>query len=128
MTDKVHDVLNKLLEETTARRVRWEDTGRESSFRVNLPNGLIRIDEQQGSNNFESVYIINIYNAKNRLIETIDDNDTDDPLLRDLFRAARSTALNVEETLDGLMQDIMKGKTLPTPPSNSGPSEDDIPF
>jgi hypothetical protein len=135
---KTEKLLRKLLEKTEDGEVDWEETVEEDAYRIGFKDGLVSISKFTGSAG-EAGFRFTLRNAEGKEIESgfaVSPNFTDQvwgnekseylDLLRELYSSARDSALNTVETLDSMLQDLEKGKTLSAEEVDS--EEDDIPF
>jgi hypothetical protein len=109
---KLINLLEKTYQKTIEGKLIWEVTGRDNAFQAALPTGAFEIRKQSVQN----IDYINfsIYNANGDLIESIDENqihvtinDISGAFFLDrLFTAVRSKALNIDKTIDDILNDL----------------------
>lgn len=124
--------LSALLRKTEAGEISWHETASEDAFRVALGNGLVRVSYYRvprGQDRWHAVLLDRegrILEEESAYEEQADENDFAGNRLRRLFEAARRSALNIDEMLTSMEQDLNEGRTRDLPPDEE--KDDDIPF
>ncbi|MXW81778.1 MAG: hypothetical protein F4Z57_22890 [Gemmatimonadetes bacterium] len=127
VSDKFSILLRKLLSKTREKGISWHETADESAFRIALGDGLIRI-EYSGVYESGEYYAAYLQNRKGRTLDQIgplyQEEDLMRQLLSELFEAARSSALGVDDILERMVKDAELGITQDPPPEE----KEDLPF
>ena len=124
-SEKFEILLEKLLSKTQEKDIRWDETPNESAFRIPLGDGLVRIEYGADFDN-EEYYVAYLQNRKGRTLDQIGplyQGAATRGLLFDLFRAARVSALGVDDILEGMVADLEADKPQPL-----AQEDDDVPF
>ncbi len=113
ISEKIENLLERLLERSRAGSVKWERTAEEGSFRAAFPKYSVSIEsyEAEGS---KATYQFELFNESGDLIESATDYFLDKPyydhrnrdLLEELFVLARRKALGVDEAIDDILQEL----------------------
>lgn len=123
-SEKFRILLEKLLSRTHEKDIRWHETANESAFRIPLRDGLIRIEYDS---DFEGeYYVAYLQNREGRTLDQIGplyQASVMRHLLSELFRAARVSALGVDDILEKMVEDVESGN-----PQSLPQEEDDVPF
>lgn len=139
---RLTEFMESLCESTSGGRVKWQSEG-PASFLLGLPSGSVRIRSVDGDGVFP--YELTIFDQDGVSLESATTRTqrnpagTTQPLksslnsaLRNLYDAARDSALNIDGLIEGILQDIEKGATegpaKSPPPPTARSADDDIPF
>ena len=131
---KLSRLLASIYDLTTNGNVRWEGTIEDSSFRVATPSGSLRVTEDADRYR-DTEYTVYLEDKLGRTITSTQErfrlNDVTDSVvtIRQLYNAARESALNVDGTIDQMLGEFEAGKIVVTPPREpKKPNDDDVPF
>lgn len=105
MSEKETQLAQQLLEKTTAGAIAWQPTAQSNEF-VAPFRGDVTFTIGRYVNEYNNPY----YNLIMRDREGRDmfDLDTPEKLLGDLYKAAHDAALNVEEAIESILNDLRK--------------------
>jgi hypothetical protein len=120
--DKLGELVNRLSIATSDGTIRWTETGDENAFRTVLNKGLVRVERSlayspmrrlipegptsvPGENLYE--YYLLVFDEKDKEIgRYLPDRPEQAVALRNLWSSASRTALNAEQKLDSLLQEV----------------------
>jgi hypothetical protein len=105
--DQLSSLLSRLIEATRSGKFRWETTADEATFRLVLDTGIIHVEQIVGPER----YVLWFLNQNNAVVDSYKaDNVISamkvDMQVRDLFEAARSSALKPDEFFLRLEQEV----------------------
>lgn len=107
MNDKINDLIKKLKVNTESGKIEWQKTSRSGEFMVSLGNGAVSADRWEDS---EGEYVdFRILNINGDEIGTwiFSKEETDGyKKLLNLHNAIKSKYLKIDETLDGLLDEL----------------------
>jgi len=111
MNDKVRTLIEKLLEKTLQKSVKWDQTSRTSEFFLALPSGQVTTDKWEADDNEEYIDLA-IYNNAAIKIEYIraSRGNLDYAILEPFYSAVYSAFYMVDETLDEMLQTLESDK------------------
>lgn len=106
---KITDLLALLKNGTESRRLQWQTTPDENTFRVSLGTGLIRLSR----NDSETLtplpvrFTLSIFDHRGQLIDDYSPEAEDEKdSLSELFGMARRSALNLDKILDNMLEEL----------------------
>src|SRR5712692_6445931 len=97
-SERFAQLIDELSSSTHSRRVQWQETAEENSFRVGLGDGMIRIDSGRGSAG--RYYRAVLLDRHGRVVDTYlasEDDGISFEVLERMYDEARATALNVDQ-------------------------------
>ena len=115
-SEQLTKLLSELLDATSHGAVGWEETAEEDAFRIGLGDGMIRIQSRTNPDNDERQYEAYLMNKQGRVVDEISSWGSNYKLLRELYEAARSSALNMELVVRSMLSDLREGRTRELPP------------
>jgi hypothetical protein len=124
-------LIEQLIKNARAGKVRWQPATREHTFRIALGEGVV--DVRAGSddyNNYAASYTARLLMRDGHLVDEIEASQFttgEVELLRDLFHTARASAFELDRLIDGMQDDLEAGRVRDLPP-DIPETEDDIPF
>jgi len=112
MTDKERELLTQLIEKTRAGAIPWEPTAKENEF-VGPYKGhaTFTVSKYEDPDHYGDSYRLVMRDPENREMLVLERGAgwvEDDQRLAELYRAAHDCALNVEETIDAILDDLRK--------------------
>lgn len=107
--DKRFQLVQRVLEQSRAGKVDWEETANSNEFIVTRGNLSILISEKWQNDN--SLIVITILNDDGDVIESFNDEEWGSDgdvyeLFRDLYNIARRYAMGTEQALDQLLAEF----------------------
>jgi hypothetical protein len=112
MPDKKELFVTRLLQQTSAGKVKWEPTMEERVFQASFPSYSVKIWTEEAFD-IETAYVIGIFNDSGTQIERMDNRELKEAglvhawtVMRDLHQLARRQALGVEQALDSLLDSL----------------------
>lgn len=112
-SEKMVQVIMKLISKTNDGMINWETTDRDDEFQLSFAEYTIRLSiGQSPSNSTAPAYYVSIYNSNGQLIENVTDEDLDGYLqdsfkeLRELYGAARRNALGVDKAIEDILKEL----------------------
>src|SRR6266446_8397110 len=111
--ERIRLLIKRLVISTQAGKFRWEETADEDIFRLTLDAGIIHIRRIMGKTTIGGPpgddYMFKLFNQNNALVENFTSElEEDRKLLRDLYEAARASALKPNELLGKLEQEVIR--------------------
>ncbi|HEV2616092.1 MAG TPA: hypothetical protein VGU63_05725 [Candidatus Acidoferrales bacterium] len=105
MSEKETQLAQQLFEKTNARAIAWQPTARSNEFLAPF-RGDVTFTIGRYANQYDNEYYKLMMRDQDgrELLEL----DTPDKLLGDLYKAAHDAALNVEETIDSVLDELRK--------------------
>lgn len=105
--DNLLRLLGPLLAATRARKIKWSESADEDTFLTAFKDGLIRVS--QPSSDDGTTYRVALLNGNNTLVEEMTPtNNAEEQLLRELFEAARHSALQVDDVFKSIEAELDK--------------------
>lgn len=103
MNENVTLLIRRLLEKTAKGEICWEEHSPSGSFVVHFPRSSVTISEQiDGGKKLE------IFNGAGALVEEVESAQPGDLLeLDEIHRLARRQALNADETIQQLLNELV---------------------
>ena len=112
--DRLQELVKRLYEQTDKGKVVWEKTPDKKTFQASFPTHAIRISVKDFFG--DAVYEVSIYDKEGDMVERIETNSVWEsttslpaemsPIVADLYSRARRMALDVDQTLDTLLQTL----------------------
>lgn len=116
LSPKYKELITNLINKTNERKVKWEPTSQIGRFELSLGNQLVSVyssaDEDSGfwMTPFGSPKAeFAIKDSKGREIDSLRTFQINDPLYKDLqplYAVAKSSANNIDETIDSLLSSL----------------------
>jgi hypothetical protein len=113
----INDLVAALLRETATKKLRWSTTADANAFRVAFPAGVVRIQFVRLKTG-EHFYMLVVSDPKGVLLEQRSSKQPGSEYLADLYKMARGSALNLDDTLRNLLSDIREGRQVEPPPED----------
>lgn len=135
MNNKIKLLVHSLIELSDNKRVIWNKTSAENQFKVVLESGAaLTIDSW--SNNRRDDYPnldLCIYNDRGELIlrdiVSVEENIDEYNLLEKLHNCAKNIYFKVDDTIDGMLEEIDSDrKIIGIEEKDVNPTDDDLPF
>jgi hypothetical protein len=107
--DSIRNLIKRLIISTRSGKLSWEETADEDLFRLTLDAGIIhivRIKKKTMRGDDFKLFFLNQNNTPVQQFEGEEANDQDQ--LRQLFEAARDSALKPSEVLQRLEQEVIR--------------------
>ena len=124
-------LIEQLIKNARAGKVRWQPAAREHTFRIALGEGVVYVRaESDDGDNYGASYIARLLTRNGQLVDELEASQFTSgeiELLRDLFHSARASAFELDRLVDGMQDDLEAGRVRDLPPDTSE-TEDDIPF
>jgi hypothetical protein len=116
-SEKFIRLLTSLLEKTQEDKIRWNETASEQAFRVAFEPGLVRISVEYDEYAERENYFAFLQDRQGRTVDELASYDDTAPqgLLRNLYIAARSSALRADDILERMLRDTERGATVEPP-------------
>jgi hypothetical protein len=119
-SERFAQLLTELSNSTVAGRVRWQETADESSFRVGLGDGIVRIDAGGGSDGrYYGAVLVDRYGRVVDTFRVSEDDGPDFEMVQRMYDKARVTALDVDKIVDSMLSDLKVGKVRELPPEQN---------
>jgi hypothetical protein len=121
-SEKFLQLLTSLLEGTREGRLRWSETASEHAFRVAFETGLVRVETRYDDYAEHDNYFALLQDRQGRTVDELASFDKTAPqgFLRDLYNAARYSALEADKIIEKMLMDAERGKTVKPPDENLG--------
>jgi hypothetical protein len=109
--DKRISLIKTLLQKTDEGEIAWEKTMGKNAFQVVFPHSSIKIIEED-DDGLSSQYFLVINNSDGDLTDNLSYLNLSEKfpdvheVLRDLYTKARSIALNADNTIDEILNDL----------------------
>jgi hypothetical protein len=109
--EKFINLLRKLLQATKAKRVTWNDTADEDTFRLTFNTGMVHIGAMPVLNSSAKELKATLFNQNNTEVATVEafaQNTTSDKaaLLSELYSLARDSALRPDDVLASVEAEV----------------------
>ncbi len=119
-SEKFIRLLTSLLEGTQEGKIKWSETASEKAFRVAFEPGLVRVAVEYSDYTDCENYFAFLQDRQGRTVDEIASYDNTAPqgLLRNLYIAARYSALRADDILEKMLMDAEIGKTVSPPDEN----------
>jgi hypothetical protein len=109
--DRVRGFLLRLLSSTQARKLAWEETADENTFRLTLDAGMVHIEKLKNSNRILPSglehYRLSLLNVNGTTVEAFEGEEGQDFInLKQLYELARESALKPDDFLSNLEKEI----------------------
>jgi hypothetical protein len=109
----IRDLTKRLLDSTKNGKLSWEETADENTFRLILDVGILHIQrvrqEPALGNGVQGDYRLSLLNENNALMGEFEGGETNDSrLLRELYEAARSSALRPNDFLRQVQEEVIR--------------------
>lgn len=113
MASKELELVQQLVEKSRAKAITWEPTATNNEFVAAFKgNVTFTISKFEDPNYYGDSYRLVMRDESNREMLTVDRGfnalSSEQPPLADLYQAAHDSALNVEETIDSILNDLRK--------------------
>jgi len=111
-SDKMVELVKKLVQRTVEGKVPWEQTESDGVFQAAFPGYAVRIFSRLEENRFD--YVLCLFNEEGVKIEEVTDVDLRDKIpaafliMKEMHDAARRKAMGVEEALDRILAELDK--------------------
>jgi len=111
MPIKERELVELLLDRTKKRKIKWEATAQENEFvttlggEVTVTIGLVRMDDGE---HFTRGLTMRDSFGREMLTVTAWSADVDGAVLKELFEEVRRAALNVDETMERILNQLRK--------------------
>lgn len=108
--NKLERLVLHLLNETVNGHIKWDNTADDTTFRIMLPSGVVRIEEVQGedSDGVPTVrYVFTVSDKKGQVVEQFTPSCPGEAFSAcpRLYEAARRSARRTEEVIDSLLRE-----------------------
>jgi hypothetical protein len=106
---KLTSLLALLKNGTEARRLQWQTTPDENTFRVSLANGLVRLsrNESEALTPVPVTYTLSVLDDRGQLIDDYTpESEQEKASLAELFGVVRRSTLNLEHILDSMLNEL----------------------
>lgn len=104
---RIRELMKRLIDSTKAGKLSWEETADENTFRLTLDVGIIHI--QQVGSQSAGDFRLSMLNENNAIVEVFEGGQTEENhLLRELYEAARFSALRANDFLRQLEQEVIR--------------------
>ena len=102
------DVVRVLIEGTKKGRIKWEsDASQSDVFFTTLQKGYVRVSQLVSFTGPGEPLLFELLDKEWRTISKLQPDTSDDyPVVRELYDLARSQALNLDQTLAALVEEI----------------------
>lgn len=119
-------LIQALIDKTNAKLATWGKTSRENEYKLVFESGAITTDSWIIDGNIEYVDFA-IYNTYGDKIDEFmaEESNKDFPLLKSLHNVAKRRFYNVDETINGLFDEIKSTKSIG---KRTIENSDDLPF
>lgn len=107
ISKKLQRLIIDLRDATVTRKISWQETAEEGTFRVVLRHGLVRISYDDEDT--EETYVIELMDQENRLVEMLaltSHSGTIYQVAEELYNLARCSARNIEGFLDEMLAEV----------------------
>lgn len=120
--EKYKELINKVIQKTSEGKSNWLSTGQEDQYVLHLSKGSIVIDKYDrrmsrqvnrmvgGQVDFLNTYEITISNDDGNVVDSFSVSEDEKPeawsLLKELYDCARRSYLKIDETLDGMLEEV----------------------
>jgi hypothetical protein len=114
MANKIHDLVQRLIDRTDEGKVNWEITADKGIYQAAFPNYSVRLFTRRNYGYDDSVdYVMTIHDETGEMIDEITDvglrdSGFDDAYKRmvHLYNEARRKAVGVEKVIDDLLSEL----------------------
>jgi hypothetical protein len=110
---RIRDLMKRLLDSTRAGKLCWEETADENTFRLILDVGILHVEGVRQPTSLgssaQSNYRLSLLNENNVLVGVFEGGQSEDQrLLRELYEAARHSALRPNDFLRQVEQEVIR--------------------
>lgn len=125
--DEIRSILKSLVERSKAKQIPWSvfgETPYDDDYVVSFPKSSVNVFRRENG-----VIGATIMNSAGTVVGSIrsDEDESDVPMLNELFESARECVFKIDETLEDLKR-ALASKQIMARPSTASVTEDDIPF
>jgi hypothetical protein len=102
-------LLRQLLIATREKKLSWEETADENTFRLIFDGGMVNVTQRSAVVGvpLRTKYIATLLNEHNNLVEEFDpENEVEGALLSDVFHAARKSSVHPEEVFSSIEREL----------------------
>ena len=115
MINKIHDLVQRLVDRTDQGKVSWEITADEGTYQASFPNYSVRLfTRRQFNYNDDDVdYVMTIHDESGEMVDEITDSALKDSgfddaykRMKHLYNEARRKAKGVDKVIEGLLSEL----------------------
>lgn len=109
MNERIIDLINRLIKNTEQGQVEWQRTSRDNEFKIDLKNGAVSTDSWTDDNTLELIDF-RVYNIIGDQIGSWVLSSSEDgyDLIKELHSTVNRKYLRIDETLDGMLEELEK--------------------
>lgn len=95
------ELITSLIESTNNKKIQWETTVSESIFQCSFSAGVVSLNHYFDHDREEDNSYFTLKNSDGRVVVSL--SDAEIPAISKLYDLARSSALNADEVIDGIL-------------------------